>query len=116
LSGQLTDTSLIYTSFVNNGGGNADITEIINGNNDINIYPNPVKDAFVISVKNEINDNQNNYYSIHDITGKSIIVEKLNVINSDHVQKVETSNLPSGIYFVNVNINAKNSTFKIIKQ
>ncbi len=117
-NGQLSDTSLIYTSYVQdttNNGGNVSVNELNNENFKISVYPNPVKDAFIISVKNAESDAQDNFYSIQDVMGKTIINESLTELSTNYSQKVETSSLPNGIYFVNVNINAKTSTFKIIK-
>ncbi len=117
-NGQLTDSTLIYSSFVQDttsAGGNASVNALEVQKTFVSIYPNPVKDAFTIYINNAELNSQNNNYSIQDVMGKTLVSENLNDMKANYSKKVETSNLPDGIYFVNVTANDKVNTFKIIK-
>ncbi|MBL0073632.1 MAG: T9SS type A sorting domain-containing protein [Bacteroidetes bacterium] len=78
--------------------------------NDINIYPNPVSDYLHID---GLSDYGQLGITLTDITGRIIIEE--NRTNSLFSDKMNLSNLPSGMYLLSVESENKHSQIKIIK-
>jgi hypothetical protein len=76
--------------------------------NKISVYPNPAQSE--INFKTTINLNENANYSVIDISGKVVISGTL------ANKKVDVSNLTSGLYFVNLDINGTSQTLKFIKK
>lgn len=72
------------------------------------LYPNPVKDSFVISYKDE---NMLNV-SIHNLLGKQVMKTKI----SSSIETVDVSNLSKGTYIVSINSDNVHESFKIIKE
>jgi len=77
--------------------------------NDINIYPNPVKDQFYIQLPSEY-DITTLY--LYDILGKEINSYSV----SYHNNIVDIAFLPKGIYVIKLELNTISKTFKLIKQ
>ncbi|PWN70383.1 hypothetical protein C1631_010440 [Chryseobacterium phosphatilyticum] len=71
---------------------------------ELKIYPNPVKD--VINFNNHSMIKANEGFIIYDTTGNTILKGKLN-----HSMKIYVSHLPKGIYMVNI----QQKTIKFIK-
>lgn len=74
----------------------------------LNLYPNPANDWFYIENNNAVSLEVN----LRDVKGK-LVATKLT--NSDRKQKIDISNLKSGIYFVDVRSKQATKTFKLIK-
>ena len=77
--------------------------------NTISISPNPVtnRDYFNIQLKN----NMSGSYTLYNSLGQESISNTIN--NSDFV-RVDTSNLSQGIYILNIQVDGKSMTRKII--
>ncbi len=76
--------------------------EIINSETiSFTFYPNPAKDWIKI-------DTEVNFVEIIDVSGKTVIVSKESLININV--------LPSGVYFIKVNINGNTDISRLIKQ
>ncbi|MDO6595791.1 FG-GAP-like repeat-containing protein [Oceanihabitans sp. 2_MG-2023] len=74
---------------------------------DLVIYPNPAKDIVNINASVELN---NATYTIYDITGKQIL-------NADLIDKaINVSKLNTGIYILQITVDGKQKTQKLIKQ
>ncbi|NPA45067.1 MAG: T9SS type A sorting domain-containing protein, partial [Chlorobi bacterium] len=74
--------------------------------NDISFYPNPVSD--ILTIKN--NSQENYEIEIFDVSGKLFY----NTTSKSTTFKLNISNYPKGIYFVNIIDDVKKS-FKFIK-
>ena len=71
--------------------------------NGIVVYPNPTSDILNIITELDINVN------VYDITGK--------IIKLDHTEKqIDLSNLPSGVYFLNIIHEGNTYNKRIIKE
>lgn len=82
--------------------------------NKITAYPNPFNNQFEINFNNAMPTTGN--ITIYDTTGKQVWQQHIHN-NSDQTIVVQTTTLPSGIYFVKVSLeNGTNESFKIIKQ
>ncbi|MFH0841454.1 MAG: CotH kinase family protein [Bacteroidota bacterium] len=73
----------------------------------IRVYPNPVKDLLTITAGYEIIS-----VAIYDLTGKMIKPE--NQVNSWKYQ-LDMKNLEPGVYFINVKVTSGTSVYKVIK-
>ncbi|NOZ45743.1 MAG: T9SS type A sorting domain-containing protein [Chlorobi bacterium] len=80
--------------------------------NNFRLYPNPSNgEVFLKSLSNNINGNVN--ISISDITGRTVMNQTVNVQAGSLVQ-LNTNNLSSGIYIINVISNGKRDTQKLV--
>lgn len=92
---------------INSALGVTDIQENTNSINTFKVYPNPAKDKTFISYS--LKETTNVKIEIHNILGEKVslvVSEKQNA--GKHEFEINTGNLSSGSYFVNVNGN----TFK----
>jgi hypothetical protein len=88
-------------------------TELITESN-IEIYPNPGNDN--ITIKYGLINRKDLEFLIYDINGKLIDYQtKKTISTSDNLFKYNVSNLPSGIYFIQVKTNDFIKTEKFIK-
>ena len=70
------------------------------------LYPNPAKDELNINSFNQIES-----YKIYNVNGS--LIEEKKIINSE---KIDVSNLNSGIYFIRLEEKFKSNYYKFIKQ
>jgi hypothetical protein len=81
-------------------------------NSEVVLYPNPAADNLSISINaKESNKGQIN---ILDITGKVLSSQNMNLENGNTIIYQNTSDLPSGIYFVQVKCNESFITKKLV--
>ena len=88
-----------------------DTTTNINENyfNSLFIRPNPFKDNFTVNFSNA----QANYnISIYNLQGKKV---KYKIVRQDETNNINFSDMPSGIYLLNINDQKHTTTYKIIK-
>ena len=102
LSGSYGNTSNTWTTWIAevHSGGTAIVNETTK-ENDVKIYPNPVKTKF--SVQFTINENTSIGISLYDATGK--LVKELYSGNANiglNVFSFDKANLSSGIYFLTI--------------
>lgn len=88
-----TGIQLTNDSF-NSSGSTLTTTDVLLTENDIKIYPNPVKDAFTINLTNTINLEK---VELYDILGKIVLKSK--------EEKIVVSQLPAAIYLVRITTN-----------
>lgn len=86
---------------------------IIDGEN--RLYPNPFnKTLFINSL---INSNKVEQVVISDLTGKTLIQQKINFkIDNQGFIEINTVNLESGIYFVNIISSSNKLSYKVVKE
>jgi len=94
---------------------NVKSTNNVSSSSNITIYPNPAKDAFVISINNAEESN-NNFYSVYDVKGTLIAHETLGKIAGNYNQTINIKNYASGLYMVSINLNGTMTTKKLIKE
>ena len=83
--------------------------EVSNTNriNEIQIYPNPVKD-FISIIQD---DNSSLLYTISDITGKQILAGQ-----NKYNERIDVSKLSKGVYFIQIKCKTIKTTLKFIKE
>ncbi|MFD2942640.1 T9SS type A sorting domain-containing protein [Flavobacterium notoginsengisoli] len=74
---------------------------------DFRFYPNPVKHILNIQYKSIIDDIQ-----IFSVSGQSVLFKKINNTHSE----IDLSNLPRGMYILNVKTDGKEKAVKFIKE
>lgn len=95
--------------------GNYGVHELFDGVMNLNIFPNPANDEF-INVAYELKEHSSLKFIISDITGRLISeTEPDNCNIGKHQEQINVDHLPSGIYFLIININGKQQTNKFIK-
>lgn len=77
-------------------------------NADLTLYPNPASDQFNISSGNEVIQT----VIVRDILGKTIETIEVNGLNQD----INVSNLPKGLYLVEVELETGRAVQKLIKK
>lgn len=85
------------------------VTDAVKNVASFEVYPNPVSEILSIQM-NEPIDSKTAFLSIFDVTGKSIIQEKI----GSQIIKVDLSNYSAGIYFVQIMNDGMQLTKKII--
>lgn len=79
------------------------------------IYPNPTTGDTWLQVKETV-VNTASFYTINDVTGKTVRNVNLGLVNKGDVVKVETNELNSGYYFVTLHMGDQSITQKLVKQ
>lgn len=87
-----------------------------NGNTDIiTVFPNPTNGNFSINVKSE-NAGSNKQLTIYNLVGKVIVKKNLEITSGNFTDKVDLSSYPNGMYFIEISVDGKKSTSKLIKK
>ncbi len=81
---------------------------------ELNLFPNPAKDFFEIAYQTETPS----FVSLKmlDITGRELLLQNFKSFNGLNKFKVETQDLPEGIYYVTLNVEGNIFSKKLIKQ
>lgn len=87
------------------------ISEIINENS-VSIYPNPVQNNLNINLG--LIKNSDVEINIKDVAGKTVLSKNNKLIKGDNTLNIETANLASGLYFVQISTEGFTSTKKIV--
>lgn len=91
----------------------AGINTVDNGDNYMNIYPNPAIDRATIDLG--IVNSGKAVIKIYDVTGKMVLCENLGYLNEGmHQYTINCSKFNRGIYLVNINIGKESATSKLI--
>ncbi len=77
----------------------------------LNLYPNPAND--IVNLEGDINELQGANIVLYDITGKKII-DKTNAFQNT-IESLNISNLPQGMYLLDISNNGKRQVMKFIK-
>ena len=84
----------------------------IESNSKLNIYPNPTNTNTTVSFS--LTNKSNVTINVTDLAGKVVYTNALGTVNGAQNVTVNTENLTSGVYMVNVSINGTVSTEKLI--
>lgn len=77
----------------------------------IKIYPNPTKGALRICISG-LKGTDKCSLEVYTTQGMQILAEKLKTDNTD----INISNQPNGVYLLQITINGKSTTWKIVKK
>ncbi|MEI7594732.1 MAG: T9SS type A sorting domain-containing protein [Bacteroidota bacterium] len=81
----------------------------------VSIFPNPTNDSFTLSI-NSLDINSNCYYTVYNVIGNVIFKKKIENTSANYKELIDMKNQSKGMYFVEVSIDGKKSTNKLIKQ
>ena len=109
LSDEITIPSLIYNSTT------VSVENKESASSFVNAYPNPVQDLLSLEFTPSNINSVNNSYTIIDVLGKTLIHKELGTLSGKHIENVDVSALPKGLYFVELSLDGFTSTKKIIK-
>ena len=79
---------------------------------DIRIYPNPAEDYCYVEIGLPMQYNEEAEITLHDMSGRLVHIMK----TKNRVTRVDTRNLPQGVYVVNVKTQTKIVNSKIVKK
>jgi hypothetical protein len=110
-------SNIILKRYINTRGRLADNNSdkekfFISDNEEISIYPNPATSSLHIS---NLKDYKNVTLYINDLTARALYTETKTSFDSNDFP-IDISNLPKGVYFLNIETNAKKTSIKFIKE
>ena len=108
-SKDLAYSGIIRRAYAVRGNGASGISELKINKSNYSIYPNPVNDVLNINFNENVKNAQ---ISIMNIAGQTI---KVQVENNTSKFEMNTSSLPSGIYFARILADGKITILKFIK-
>ena len=76
------------------------------------VYPNPANTSTTISFN--LSNEQNTVVNVTDLTGKQVYSQNLGSVNGAQKVSIDTENLTSGVYMVNVIVDGAVSTQKLV--
>lgn len=79
---------------------------------DFDIYPNPFSN--IVSIKSDIINATNVEIKMYDVTGKEVLRKQLSA-NNGIITNLNTSKLPSGLYFIQLNIDGEVVVKRVLK-
>ncbi len=101
-----------FTGRIANNSNTGKENFVENDNKEISIYPNPATSSLHIS---NLKDYKNVTLYINDLTGRALYAETKTSFDSNDFP-IDISNLPKGVYFLNIETNAKKTSRKFIKE
>lgn len=78
------------------------------------LYPNPTHDLFNMWVFASRKPGKYTY-RVYSMEGKEVFSKSLGITQNDVMEKVDLSNLPGGVYFVELAVNGRSTTKKLVK-
>lgn len=104
--------SLIYNSALE-----TKVPEHNAGVTSLSVYPNPATDVVKLDVTTANNKTTtNNSYKVVNVLGDVVMSKSLGEISGTYSETIDMSSLPTGVYFVQMIIDGKNTTKKIVKK
>ena len=112
--GMNTPAFFCIDNLTTNASTHPSVTQNYFSDNELNLYPNPAKDFFEIAYQSETPS----FVSLKmiDVTGRELLLQNFKSFNGLNKFKVDTQDLPAGIYYVTLNIEGKIFSKKLIKQ
>ena len=101
----------MYTAHIPNNWNITSVNEIAEQAAEMSIYPNPAKDQFKIETSAFANGNLQ--LTMTDLQGKMVLSQKIGFVKNKPIS-VQTNDLPSGIYLVQLSQNEKVVTEKLV--
>jgi hypothetical protein len=81
----------------------------------ISVFPNPTTGKFSLGLK-QVNNNSNSQYKIYNMLGEVVLKKYIENVSGEVVDKIDLSSYPNGIYFIEVTVDGKKVTSKLIKK
>ena len=110
---EIQDSSLIYTSYV--APDTAGIEEFLPEKAEVAIYPNPTNDKLNIAIYNYKSANNEDTYSVSNLSGQILEQNKLGVCAGKLSKTVDMSAYQAGVYFITLKIGDRQIVRQIVK-
>jgi len=110
---EIQDSSLIYTSYV--APDTAGIEEFLPENAEVAMYPNPTNDKLNIAIYNYKSANNEDTYSVSNLSGQILEQNKLGVCAGKLSKTVDMSAYQAGVYFITLKIGDRQIVRQIVK-
>lgn len=81
----------------------------------VHVYPNPVKNNLFVEVEKTASFVSPGHIILYDLSGRVVKKTVFPGSNFQSTHKISMTNLDDGIYLLNIKIDGKNKTFKIVK-
>jgi hypothetical protein len=94
---------------INGTSGIADLPSVVNA---FSVFPNAASDN--ISINLDLKEASNLLIDVTDITGKQVAIISNEKLNGIITKQFNTSELPSGNYFVRIQVNGNTASQKLI--
>jgi hypothetical protein len=85
-----------------------------NGDNEINIYPNPFVDQVNLDLFTQKETKVT--WNIYDVTGKIVLSGSESITTGYNTLKIDAAELPKGVYLLNAMLDDHMQSFRILKQ
>ncbi len=91
-------------------------TATLKGSNNwnVNIYPNPVRTTFTVSISSEVNENGTMY--LYDIYGRLVHQMSIAIAAGTQQHTVQRSSLPAGVYYLQLQTSQNTYSQQIVLQ
>jgi PKD repeat protein len=81
-------------------------------NGDVNVFPNPSNGEFTIDM--ELISNSNVSFRVENLVGALVYETQSITIDGAHSETISLGNVPTGVYFVNIQVGDNNLVKKLI--
>ncbi|MDB0063172.1 PKD domain-containing protein, partial [Crocinitomicaceae bacterium] len=81
-------------------------------NGDVNVFPNPSNGEFTVDM--ELISNSNVSFRVENLVGAIVYETKSIIIDGAHSETISIGNVPTGVYFVNIQVGENNLVKKLI--
>lgn len=112
LSFSTSDTTEMRNKILAQINGTTGVTDLSSAVNAFSVYPNPAKDN--VSITLDLKETSNLLIDVTDITGKQVAIIMNEKQTGIVTKQFSTAALPSGNYFVRLQVNGKTAMQKIV--
>ena len=112
LSFSTSDTTEMRNKILAQINGTTGITDLPSAVNAFSVFPNPASDNITINL--DLKEASNLLIDVTDITGKQVAIISNEKLNGIITKQFNTSELPSGNYFVRLQVDGNTATQKLI--
>ncbi|MDG1346521.1 MAG: PKD domain-containing protein, partial [Crocinitomicaceae bacterium] len=81
-------------------------------NGDVNVFPNPSNGEFTVDM--ELISNSNVSFRVENLVGAIVYETKSIIVDGAHSETISIGNVPTGVYFVNIQVGENNLVKKLI--
>lgn len=111
-SGEMSIPSLIYNSALQTS-----VHDPAAAGSSVSVYPNPATDVVKMNVTTAGNKTTaNNSYKVVNMLGDVVMAKSIGDISGNYIETIDMTQLPAGMYFLQMTLDGKNTTKKIVKK
>lgn len=88
---------------------------IISGKNRVGVYPNPTNKNAFLEIESEVASESDSQIQLVNVQGQIVLSQRINVSKGQNIIPLTLENLPSGLYFMFLNLKTEQIQLKISK-